>query len=146
LPKDGTAVSLLSGLTYEKFQKIQNDAKQMTGKLLLPRFKIDNGGTDLTDALLSLGVPLFDANTAPLTGGLVNENIPVWLSGAMQKAKIEVDEKGTTAAAVTVGVMTGADLPQPTKPFKMICNKPFAFILYGKGGQILFTGVVNQAG
>ena len=116
----------------------------MTGKLLLPRFKINNDGMNLTGALQALGVPLFDASAAPLTGGLINENIPLWLSSAVQKAKIEVDEKGTTAAAVTVMTMAGAALPEPTKPFSMICDKPFAFVLYGNGGQILFTGVVNQ--
>ncbi|MDR3312935.1 MAG: hypothetical protein LBS96_00585 [Oscillospiraceae bacterium] len=147
LPKDGDAVSLLTGMTSDKFQKIIDGFGEKTGKLLLPRFQIDNGGTDLAVALQTLGVPLFDANAAPLTGGLINESIPLWLSGAVQKAKIEVDEKGTTAAAVTViTVFTGAGPPQPTKPFEMICNKPFAFVLYGNGGQILFTGVVNQAG
>jgi len=146
LPKDGNAIALLSGLTFGKFQKIREDSKWMTGRLLLPRFKIDNDGMDLTGALQALGVPLFDASAAPLTGGLVNENVPVWLSSALQKAKIEVDEKGTTAAAVTVMVMAGAALPEQTKPFEMTCDKPFAFVLYGNGGQILFTGIVNQIG
>jgi serpin B len=73
---------------------------------------------------------LFDDKNAPLTGGLVEENIPVWLSDAIQKAVIEVDEKGTTAAAVTVmEVACGSSMPEPTEPFEMICNKPFVFIL-----------------
>ena len=143
LPKDGDAVSLLSGMTTTYFEKIQKNSTRATGKLLLPRFKIDSGVMDLAPALTALGVPLFDPQAAPLSG-LVKENIPVWLSGAVQKAVIEVDEKGTTAAAVTVMMMCGAALPQPTKPFSMVCDKPFAFILCGQGGQILFTGVVNR--
>jgi len=63
-----------------------------------------------------LGVPLFDTNAAPLTG-LVKENIPVWLSGTIQKAVIEVDEKGTTAAAVTVMMMAGFRFAETHKAF-----------------------------
>lgn len=38
--------------------------------------------------------------------------------------------------------------PGPAKPFEMICDKPFVFILYrptrdGRN-QVLFTGAVNQ--
>ena len=143
LPKNGDAVSLLSDMTPGYFEEIRSDSIRATGKLLLPRFKIDSGVMDLAGALTALGVPLFDTQSAPLTGGLVEQNIPVWLSGAVQKAVIEVDEKGTTAAAVTVMMMDGAALPQPTEPFSMVCDKPFAFVLCGRGGQILFTGVVN---
>ena len=108
----------------------------------MPRFKIDSGAMRLVDTLAALGMPLVDLNLAPLTG-LVKET-PAFISDAVQKAVIEVDEKGTTAAAMTVMMMCGSAMPQPTKPFSMVCDKPFAFILYGNGGQILFTGVVNH--
>jgi serpin B len=72
------------------------------------------------------------------------------LSSAVQKALIKVDEKGTTAAAVTVMAIeaTSGPPPPPPKPFEMICDKPFMFILYDYtydgGNQVLFTGIVNQ--
>ena len=145
LPKDGNANKLLSSMTTSYFDRIQEEASPRTGKLLLPRFKIDSGAMKLQNSLEALGVPLFDPAAAPLTGGLIEENIGVYVGDAVQKAMIEVDEKGTTAAAVTV-IMTYAAsaMPTPTKPFEMVCDKPFAFVLYGSGGQILFTGVVNQ--
>jgi len=150
LPKDGDATGLLSSMTNDRFSEIQRNSIGATGKLLLPRFSIESGIMDLKDALVALGVPLFDESTAPLTGGLIEENIPVWLSKAVQKAVINVDEKGTTAAAVTVMAAAGggAMRPDPTVPFEMNCNKPFVFILYSHtydgGSQVLFTGVVNQ--
>ena len=144
LPKTVSANSLLSSMTTARFEEIQNNSIQATGKLLLPRFSIDSGSMDLVNTLKSLGVPLFDANAAPLTGGLVQEDIDVYLSGAVQKAVIKVDEKGTTAAAVTVMMAATTSMPMPAKSFSMVCDKPFAFVLYGNGGQILFTGVVNQ--
>ena len=148
LPKTGSAMELLGNMTSEYFTEIQNGIEFKTGKLLLPRFKIASDVMDIKDALISLGVPLFDDVTTPLTGGLIEEKLPVWLSGAVQKAYIEVDEKGTTAAAVTVLMADGAGMPEPTAPFEMICDRPFVFVLYEHtydgGCQVLFTGVVNE--
>lgn len=148
LPKTGDAAELLSSMTTDYFEEIQADLIIASGKLLLPRFSVENDFGDLKETLEVLGVPIFDKTSAPLTGGLIEENIDVWLSDVMQKAVIHVDEEGTTAAAVTIVAVAGAAMPQPTEPFEMNCNKPFVFILcehtYDGGNQILFTGIVNQ--
>jgi serpin B len=144
LPKDGDAAALLSSMTNEYFMEIQREFDLAEGKLLLPRFNIENDIGGLKAALMSLGVPLFEG--APLSGLI--EEAPLMITSAMQKALIKVDEKGTTAAAVTVmegGTSIG---PQPNVPFEMICDRPFVFILFGDtydgGNQILFTGIVNR--
>ena len=146
LPKDGDAAALLRSLTPEAFNAICDGGEPRTGTLLLPRFSIDTTADTLTDALKALGVPLFDADAAPLTGGLVKEDVPVYLSGAVQKASIRVDEKGTTAAAVTVLEAAGAGMPIPTEPFTMTCDRPFVFVLTANGAdapsQVLFVGLV----
>lgn len=149
LPRDGDAAGLLSTMTAEYFKKVSDGAGHHPGKLLLPRFSITSDAMELSDTLSALGLSfLFDAGSAPLTGGLVEENVPVWLSGVTHKAVIEVDEKGTTAAAVTVMAMAGGMPPEPAEPFEMICDRPFAFVLCSRttdgGNQVLFTGVVNQ--
>lgn len=148
LPKDGDASGLLASMDAAYLQRIQQGSIQATGKLLLPKFRIESDVMPLREALVNLGVPLFDEAAAPLTGGVIEEDVPVFLSEAVQKAVIEVDEKGTTAAAVTVMMAAGAAMPLPTEPFEMNCNQPFVFILsersYDGGDQILFTGVVNQ--
>lgn len=148
LPKTGNASELLASMTNDYLQEIQKNSQFGKGKLLLPRFSIENNIDNLKDALVRLGIPLFDCMAAPLTGGLLREEIPVWLSDATQKALIKVDEKGTTAAAVTVMAAGTTSMPPEGIPFEMICNKPFVFILcdytHDGGSQILFTGVVNQ--
>lgn len=148
LPKDGDALSLLTSLNTEYFDEIYRDSERRTGKLLLPRFKAESGVTDLTETLKALGVPLFDKENAPLTGGLLEEDVSVWVSSAAQKSYIEIDEKGATAAAVTIMEICGTAMPQPTEPFEMVCDRPFVFILYGNtydgGNQVLFTGIVNN--
>jgi serpin B len=143
LPKDGDATGFLQSLRDDYFQEIQRDSISATGKLLLPKFEMDSGLLRLDDALQTLGVPLFDSETAPLTKGILEEDIPVWVGSAVQKAYIKVDEKGATAAAVTALAMSGAAMSQPTEPFEMKCDKPFVFVLTGNSGDVLFTGVVN---
>ena len=106
----------------------------------------ENDIKSLMESLIMLGVPLFEGG--PLTV-LIEEPIPLVLTDAIQKAVIKVDEKGTTAAAVTVlPIGAGSSGPQENRPFEMICNKPFMFILcdytFDGGNQILFTGIVNQ--
>jgi serpin B len=149
LPKDGDALGLLSSMTDDYFEEIQNNSIPATGKLLLPRFSIEGDTMDLRATLIALGVPLFDTSGGSTITGLVKENIPLYLSSAVQKALIRVDEKGTTAAAVTVLMgATSAGPSEPTKPFEVICNKPFVFVLYDYtqdgGKQVLFTGMVNN--
>lgn len=147
LPKDGDAESLLSSLTDERFSQILAGTSGRTGKLLLPRFEIESGVMNLRESLAALGVPLFDP-AEPAVTKLLADADPLVISQAVQSAKIKVDEKGTTAAAVTVIALAGAALPQPTQPFEMNCDHPFVFVLYGDtydgGAQVLFTGVVNQ--
>jgi serpin B len=148
LPKDGGAAALLSAMTDDYFDEIQRDSIQATGKLLLPRFSIESDVMELGETLSALGVQLFDKAAAPLTDGLIEADIPVWLTNAVQKAVIHVDEKGTTAAAVTVMPAAGAGMPLPAEPFEMVCDTPFVFVLYERtydgGSQVLFTGIVNQ--
>lgn len=145
LPKDGDADALIDNIDAERFLQIVADTKPSTGKLLLPRFSLTSD-FKLNDALKELGVPLLDPADSKLTG-LVEET-DAFISASLHQATINVDEKGTTAAAVTVEIMEPTSMPLPTEPFSMVCDKPFVFILYrwtSEGGeQALFTGVVNQ--
>ena len=145
LPKAGSAEDLLTSMTNDYFLEIRQNMQLARGTLLLPRFSITNDIVGLKEALTLLGVPLFEGF---LLTGLVEED-PVLLTDAIQRAVIEVDERGTTAAAVTIISGNGSDGGSPPNiPFEMICNKPFVFILcdytYDGGSQVLFTGMVNQ--
>ncbi|MDR1353533.1 MAG: serpin family protein [Treponema sp.] len=140
LPKDGDASGLLASLTDGYFNDIQAGSVLAQGKLLLPRFSIEGDVMSFGNILETLGVPLF--NEGSLTG--VAEGTALQLSDVLHKAVIKVDEKGTTAAAVTVLPMaTSAGPQEPEKVFVMNCNRPFVFVLYDRR-QVLFTGMVNR--
>ncbi|MDR3122406.1 MAG: hypothetical protein LBU16_01320 [Treponema sp.] len=140
LPRDGDAAGLLASLTNASFSALQDGLTLAKGKLLLPRFSIAGGVVSLGEILTDLGVPLFAEDS--LTG--VIEERALQLTGALQKAAIEVDEKGTTAAAVTLLPMaTSAGPQEPEKTFEMRCDKPFVFVLYDSGA-VVFAGMVNK--
>jgi len=147
LPREGVgAEDLYAAMTSAEFNKIRQGSVLAEGKLLLPRFSIDNKVAGLMESLEALGVPLFDDLNPPISG-LIAE-YPLFVNAVAQKAVIKVDEKGTTAAAVTVMGMAGTGIPQPQKVFEMVCDRPFIFILtdrtFDGGDQILFTGIVNK--
>ncbi|MDR1108483.1 MAG: hypothetical protein LBL19_05555 [Spirochaetaceae bacterium] len=141
LPKDGDAPGLLASLTDDYFSAIQAGSVLAQGKLLLPRFSIEGDVMSFRDILETLGIPLFIKGSLP---GVIEETA-LQVSDALHKAVIKVDEKGTTAAAVTLLLMdvTSAGPQEPEKSFEMNCNKPFVFVLYDQG-QVVFTGMVNK--
>ena len=118
------------------------------GHIRLPRFRIETQA-DLSAPLKALGMSqVFDPARAALEG--ISDRKPLYLMGVMQKDFVEVNEKGTEAAAVSM-LMCGAALnPEPPPPpFEMIVNRPFVFAICDDfSGVVVFVGaVVNpQAG
>lgn len=67
----------------------------------------------------------------------------VSLGRALHKAKIEVSEVGTKAAAATVLFTFRSS--RPIEPAQFNCNHPFVYLIYDKSEKsILFTGVFRR--
>jgi serine protease inhibitor len=109
----------------------------------LPRFKV-TAEFRLDQALADLGMPLaFSAGQADFSG--IAKDVPLSLSAVIHKAYVDVNEKGTEAAAATGAVVrvTSAVVPPPRPVFR--ADHPFFFIIRDNGtGSTLFAGrVVN---
>lgn len=146
LPKEGkNAEELLAGMNPEKLEQIRQ-SEEATVQLSLPKFKLEGASFSVKEAMERLGVSLTDPQNPHIDG--LTEGEPLYLSEALQKAMIEVDENGLTAAAVTVMALEKMSMPIERKKVEMKCDRPFAFVLTADGGeagqQVLFTGVVNQ--
>jgi len=60
-----------------------------------------------------------------------------------QKSFVEVNEEGTEAAAVTTVVMQATAVFRPEKPFEMIVDRPFFFVIGDDSTKsILFMGAI----
>lgn len=67
----------------------------------------------------------------------------VSLGSALHKARIEVTEVGTKAAAATVLFTFRSS--RPIEPAQFNCNHPFVYLIYDKVEKaILFTGVFRR--
>lgn len=101
------------------------------GTLVMPKFKLDYGN-DLTSTLGEMGMPVPGATLAEICAGC-------FISSVVQKTHLEIDEKGTTAAAAT-GVAVATALRAP-----MIVDHPFALALIDNATDApLFLGAVGQ--
>ena len=67
--------------------------------------------------------------------------VPQPLSDVIHKVVINVDELGTEAAAVTVGLMEKCAISR-SNPFEMIVNRPFLFMVRSSV-QIYFAADVK---
>jgi serpin B len=116
--------------------------------LTFPKFKMTRQ-FELQDALAAMGMPqAFDRKMADFSGiasrktMLADDNL--YISAAIHKAYVDVDEEGTEAAAAT-GIqhrgMTGA----PPPPIIFCADHPFMFLIRdNRSGSILFMGRVTN--
>jgi serpin B len=114
--------------------------------LRLPKFVIDPAdSTPLKDTLLAMGVKrAFDGENAQF-GKMAPGPPPLYISNAFHKAFIEVDEKGTEAAAATAVVMAEGGAAPSAPPVSFHVDRPFLFVLRDRvSGAVLFMGRVED--
>ncbi|MDD6159904.1 MAG: serpin family protein [Oscillospiraceae bacterium] len=108
----------------------------------IPKFDVTST-ISLTEGLKALGVTdVFDARRADFSP-MTEDVQTVVLSQATHSARVMIDEEGCTAAAFTVMLECGADMP-PEEEVDFVLDRPFLFLIESETNQLLFTGVVNQ--
>lgn len=109
----------------------------------LPKFKLE-AAAPLKEILQTLGMKeAFDPKTANFSGmcGETKSQAPLAISEVVHKAFVEVNEKGTEAAAASAVVMTTRSM-QP-RPITFHADHPFIFLIRDNQTQtILFLGRV----
>jgi serpin B len=110
-----------------------------TVQLSLPRFKLTDE-FELSRVLAELGMPLaFDRSRADFSG--ITGTRELVISAVVHKAFLEVDEKGTEAAAATAVTMMRASAMIAAKPIVFRADHPFLFLIRDTStGSILFLG------
>ena len=105
--------------------------------LSMPKFKFEYAAS-LKDSMQNLGIDFaFDAEKADFSGMFDGGNM--FITDALHKTYINVNEKGTEAAAVTAIMMAGSSLPP--EPIEVKYNEPFTFVIRDNdSGEILFLG------
>lgn len=140
---DYLAVQAYQELTVEEQEKLWSsfdDATKETIQILsMPRFTMDLTVEGMDDILKSMGMTLAYAETADFD----KIGRDTFVSSVAHRAKIEVDEQGTKAAAVTEITMQETALDIDTKVVDFIMDRPFLYIIKDTDtGLILFMGQV----
>lgn len=141
LPKDGGLSSVEDSLTYENLKRWRSDIEQTDLQYIkIPKFNMSTD-YDLKKTLIDMGMPTaFDSQKADLDG--ICESRQLFIQFVKHKAYVDVNEKGTEAAAATaVGVGETAVDPRPM----FVADHPFVFIIQDDvTGNILFMGRVTD--
>jgi serpin B len=125
-------------LTAEQLTSITAALAETQVALTLPRFSIETKA-ELADILSALGMPSAFDDRADFSGITTAEKLEI--SNVIHQANVDVDEKGTEAAAATAVVMRA--LSAPAEPVTVRVDRPFLFALRDvPTGAILFLGRV----
>lgn len=144
LPAEGkTIADVLASLNGESWQQAMQSTSRYMVDLKLPKFSSEYSIT-LNRTLKQLGMKdAFSPSAADFTR---LSDRRAYISRVLQKCKIEVDEKGTEAAAVTVVEMrTTSTAPRPTPTAVFHANRPFIYIITeNTTGSIYFIGIKTE--
>lgn len=145
LPDEGvTNAEVIASLTGESWRLLPGNRNGYQIHLKLPRFSTSYD-IELNDVLQALGITsafsAADADFSKLS------QASIFLSRALQKARIEVDEEGTKAETVTMGegwVSSPGPRPEMQK-MDFFVNRPFIYLISEYStGAIYFIGEINR--
>ena len=107
----------------------------------MPKLNFETS-TVLNDMLSNLGLDNIFSSNADFSG-IADQNVNV--DTILQKTKLELDENGTKAAAVTAVIMECMSAAEEDEPIikTVELTRPFAFLIYDSSNdEILFMGKV----
>lgn len=135
---DKSIDEMLKQLTVDGLQEMRNQKMEnCVVDLKLPRFTTALS-LPLNDVISKLGAPTMFTSSADFSQ-LADGNLTI--SKMLQKAKIEVSEEGTKAAAVTMGMVAMTALAPQPRHVEFYANRPFMYMITERStGAILFMG------
>ncbi len=145
MPEEGMSIEeYLASLDGEKLASLLNYSYDdvMTG---LPEFSFDWSGS-LKDVLIEMGVEqafLPEADFSQL--GVMDDGTNIFIGDVYQKTRIEVDQSGTRAAAITeVGMAGGVFNPEYEE---VILDRPFVYVIFDMANKLpIFIGCITDIG
>lgn len=150
-PDDPAGLAALEGSITPGLLSAAADAPRMDAIVFLPKFKIEPPLMALGAELRKLGMTT--AFNVPFGSADFDRMAPrrpddyLYISEVFHKTFLDLDEKGTEAAAATAVVMMRATaMPGPTpEPLEIRVDRPFLFaIQHRASGACLFLGRVSD--
>ncbi|HZE96701.1 MAG TPA: serpin family protein [Planctomycetota bacterium] len=124
LPDVGAMAQVEKDLEDGQLERLLGGMKSNQTEVSLPKFKIESA-FQLKTALQSLGLSGAFSSSADFSG--ISAEPGFALSEVLHKTFVDVNEKGTEAAAVTVPMAAGSAPPKKNVEFK--ADRPFLFVI-----------------
>ncbi|MGV8096797.1 MAG: serpin family protein [Mangrovibacterium sp.] len=142
LPHDGKSVTdLLEEVNAEKWNSLSYRTCEVS--LKLPKFKLACDYQMQKEILPAMGMHRAFSELADFSG--MTTDVKVFISKVIHKTFIEVNEKGTEAAAVTVVGMELTSVGAQPEKIDFFVDKPFLFLIKENStGVILFAGKIGE--
>lgn len=144
LPEEGGVQPALQALAQEGMAYFDGMEIGPDVRLTLPKFSLTYGDS-LLDGLRARGMTLSTSLDADFSA--MCADVPLYIGDVRQNVRVDVDEEGTRAAAVTAILMLpGASMPLEEPEFvEMTVDRPFLFVIADEeSGAIAFAGVVAE--
>ncbi|KAI3378659.1 hypothetical protein SNEBB_008420 [Seison nebaliae] len=120
------------------FHKIVSKMPLQNVKVSIPKFKLETEES-LKKSFREIGIVNSFTNNANFSG--ISQKDHLYISDVLHKAVIDVNEKGTEAAAATGVIMMTESITFEPKKLEIICNRPFQYFIYDHTlNMILFAG------
>lgn len=139
LPNEGKSIDdMMKGMTADKLENINRQMENCMVNLKLPKFTTEME-LPLNSIISKLGAPSMFLPSKANFSHFADGNF--FVSKMLQKAKIEVSEQGTKAAAVTAAVMLTSMAPMEVRNVEFHADRPFVYLITDtNSGAILFMG------
>ncbi len=135
----------VESLTAERWAAWMAAAGRRELALALPKVKLE-ASMELKEPLIAMGMgEAFDPNRADFSGLFATLSEPVYISRVVQKSFLEINEKGTEAAAATAVEVTATSAAPSEPPLVLELNRPFLVAIRDDvTGALLFLGVIME--
>ena len=137
-------VETLDGDTFRKILASENREEV---HVTMPKYSVTYCNDGMEQQLSAMGMPLaFSAQGADFSKMGKDTSGNLYIGAVVHKTKVDVDEDGTKAAAVSAAVMKASCAPV-AKPKVVKLNRPFVYAIVDNATKLpVFIGTVNTIG
>jgi len=144
--REGDLSKAAKKLTFENLEKWKAHSRDSNFILKMPKFKLRQKMANMSTDLQAMGLKRpFYFHPDNFTELFHNPTDELKISRVIHDALIEVDEKGSEAAAATVVEIIERVSYPPSGPQELLLDKPFIFFIQeAHSGAILFMGKLGD--
>ena len=140
LPKETGEFNILD-LDLESLMASESYDYRVSARM--PKLNFDTTESAVERIIQAQGIELPFSFNSEIDGIIEDNNL--YISQIVQKCKIELDENGTKAAAVTAIMLRATGMAPQQEVKEVVLDRPFAFMIYDTNNdEILFLGKVTE--